>query len=82
MITSAILNMLKSIISALLNTLPSSPTFVTQNLSSFVSRLAPINAIFPIQEIFTFLVYLGSLLAVFLTAWAINRIINLIRGAG
>ena len=82
MITTAILNLLKSIISTLLNTLPSSPSFLTHDLSSLVSRLAPMNAILPIQEVFTFLVYLGSLLVVFLTAWAINRIINLIRGAG
>ncbi len=82
MVTSAILQALKTVISSLLNILPSSPQFIQGSVTSFVSRLSPVNAIFPIQEIFTFLIFAISIVTVFLATWAINRIINLIRGAG
>lgn len=82
MITDAIINLLKGIISGLLNMLPSSPSFLQGSISPFVSRLAPLNSVLPIQEVFTFLLFAFTVTSVFLTTWVVNRIINLIRGAG
>lgn len=82
MITSAILNLLKSVISSLLSALPSSPNIITGSISDFVSFIAPFNSIFPIQEILNFFVFFVSVISVFLALWVVNKVINLIRGAG
>ncbi len=82
MIVSSILNLLKTVISGLLNLLPSSPEFVSGSISSFINLIAPLNTIFPIQELLNFFVFLISIISLFLLFWAINRVINLIRGAG
>lgn len=82
MIVSSILNLLKTVISGLLNLLPSSPSFISGSIDSFINLIAPLNAIFPIQELLTFFVFLISLISLFLTFWAINKVINLLRGAG
>jgi len=86
-ITSAILDLIHASLLSLVRILPHSPSIselgqVGDFIRNIASWVAPFDTILPIHETITFIASFFVVLSAYFTAWLVNRIINLVRGAG
>ena len=87
MITDAILDLIHASLLSLVRILPHSPDVlqlgqVGDFIRNIASWIAPFDKILPIHEAIVFVGSFFVVLSAYFTAWLVNRIINLIRGAG
>lgn len=87
MITDAILDFIHASLISLAHFLPHSPDVLQlPQVGTFIRNIAewvaPFDKILPIHETIVFIGSFFIVLSAFLTAWLINRIINLVRGSG